>query len=58
MIVVTGAAGFIGSAIVWELNRCGIEDIIVADKLRTEDKWRNLAKRTTTNSASQTRAAW
>lgn len=45
MIVVTGAAGFIGSAIVWELNRCGIEDIIVADKLRTEDKWRNIAKR-------------
>lgn len=45
MIVVTGAAGFIGSAVVWELNRCGIENIIVSDKLGTEDKWRNLAKR-------------
>ncbi len=45
MIVVTGAAGFIGSAVVWELNRCGIDNIIVADKLGTEDKWRNLLKR-------------
>ncbi|MGM0440910.1 MAG: ADP-glyceromanno-heptose 6-epimerase [Elusimicrobiota bacterium] len=28
MIVVTGAAGFIGSAIIWKLNRNGREDII------------------------------
>ena len=45
MIVVTGAAGFIGSAFVWELNRAGIKDIIIADKLRSEDKWKNIAKR-------------
>ena len=45
MIIVTGAAGFIGSAFVWQLNTMGIEDIIVSDKLRTEDKWLNLAKR-------------
>lgn len=45
MIVVTGAAGFIGSAFLWELNRAGIEEIIVADKLRNEDKWKNLVKR-------------
>ena len=45
MIIVTGAAGFIGSAFVWQLNTLGIENIIVSDKLRTEDKWLNLAKR-------------
>ena len=45
MIIVTGAAGFIGSAFVWQLNTMGIKDIIVSDKLRTEDKWLNLAKR-------------
>ncbi len=31
MIAVTGAAGFIGSNIVWQLNRAGREDIIVVD---------------------------
>ena len=45
MIIITGAAGFIGSAFVWKLNTEGTEDIIVSDKLRTEDKWLNLAKR-------------
>lgn len=42
MIVVTGGAGFIGSALVWELNRQGIEDILVVDRLGTGDKYRNL----------------
>lgn len=45
MIIVTGAAGFIGSAFVWKLNTMDRDDIIVSDKLRTEDKWLNLAKR-------------
>ena len=45
MILVTGAAGFIGSAFVWKLNELGREDIIVTDKLRSEEKWLNLAKR-------------
>lgn len=31
MIVVTGANGFIGSAIVWELNHKGITDIVCVD---------------------------
>lgn len=42
MIVVTGAAGFIGSALVWRLNRLGKNDILIVDHLGTDDKWKNL----------------
>lgn len=42
MIVVTGGAGFIGSVLVWALNRQGRRDILVVDRLGTGDKWRNL----------------
>jgi ADP-L-glycero-D-manno-heptose 6-epimerase len=42
MIVVTGAAGFIGSAIVWRLNNLGNSNIILADDLGTDEKWKNL----------------
>ncbi len=42
MIIVTGGAGFIGSAIVWKLNNEGIDDIIVVDELGTSEKWKNL----------------
>ena len=42
-IVVTGAAGFIGSNIVQGLNARGIDDIIVVDDLQQGDKFRNLA---------------
>ena len=45
MIVVTGGAGFIGSAFVWKLNSEGIDDIIIVDELDTSDKWKNLVKR-------------
>ncbi len=45
MIIVTGGAGFIGSAMLWELNRNGESDIIVVDDLgsTTTEKWRNLS---------------
>lgn len=53
MIVVTGGAGFIGSAVVWRLNQLGIDDIIIVDDFDKdkdsikdgsydEDKWKNL----------------
>ena len=41
-ILVTGGAGFIGSALIWELNRRGCQNILVADLLRTDEKWKNL----------------
>jgi ADP-L-glycero-D-manno-heptose 6-epimerase len=42
MIVVTGGAGFIGSAIVWKLNQLGEDKIIIVDELGTDEKWKNL----------------
>lgn len=42
-IVVTGAAGFIGSNILKGLNARGIDDIIAVDDLTQGDKFRNLA---------------
>ncbi|MCW8812468.1 MAG: ADP-glyceromanno-heptose 6-epimerase [Ignavibacteriaceae bacterium] len=42
MIVVTGGAGFIGSAVVWRLNELGETKIIVVDELGSDEKWKNL----------------
>ena len=44
-LVVTGAAGFIGSNIIAGLNARGIDDIIAVDDLRDGDKFRNLVDR-------------
>lgn len=41
-IVVTGGAGLIGSAVIWALNRRGIDDILVVDRLDRSEKWRHL----------------
>lgn len=42
MLVVTGAAGFIGSCLLKCLNDCGREDILVIDNIGSTEKWRNL----------------
>lgn len=42
MIVVTGGAGFIGSAVVWKLNQMGMDKITIVDELGKEEKWKNL----------------
>ena len=41
-VVVTGAAGFIGSNLVRRLNSDGIGDIIIVDDLTDGDKYRNI----------------
>jgi ADP-L-glycero-D-manno-heptose 6-epimerase len=45
MLLVTGAAGFIGSNVVAALNEAGRTDIAITDIVGSEGKWRNLAKR-------------
>jgi ADP-L-glycero-D-manno-heptose 6-epimerase len=45
MIVVTGGAGFIGSAFVWKLNTEGIDDVVIVDRLGCSGKWKNLVNR-------------
>jgi len=42
MIIITGGAGFIGSALTWRLNQEGFDDIIIVDHLSNSTKWRNL----------------
>jgi ADP-L-glycero-D-manno-heptose 6-epimerase len=41
-LLLTGGSGFIGSALLWELNRRGVQDVLVADRLDRTDKWKNL----------------
>ncbi len=40
--ILTGGAGFLGSAFLRKLNDSGIRDVIVVDQLESTDKWKNL----------------
>ncbi len=42
MIIITGGAGFIGSAALWKLNTLGEDRVLVVDELGTDEKWQNL----------------
>lgn len=42
MIIVTGGAGFIGSALIWRLNQSGEDNIIIVDEFGENEKWKNL----------------
>jgi len=42
LIVLTGGAGFIGSCTLHELNRRGIDEVVVVDSLKESEKWKNL----------------
>ena len=42
MLLLTGGAGLIGSAILWTLNQRGRDDVIVVDHLGEGEKWKNL----------------
>ncbi|MBN8549566.1 MAG: ADP-glyceromanno-heptose 6-epimerase [Deltaproteobacteria bacterium] len=42
MYIVTGGAGFIGSAFVSRLNAAGIDNILIVDELASSEKWKNL----------------
>jgi len=42
MIIVTGGAGFIGSALVAGLNARGCDEVLIVDVLGEDEKWKNL----------------
>jgi len=44
-IVVTGAAGFIGSCVVKTLNDRGFTNLILVDELGTSENWKNLVRK-------------
>lgn len=48
MIIITGAAGFIGSNLLTRLNADGFNDIVLSDDFSREDKFRNTSGKTYT----------
>lgn len=56
MIIVTGANGFIGSAIVWQLNEAGIKDIICVDTVNLSN--RNLLQKRSYSQFFESHELW
>ena len=56
MIIVTGANGFIGSVIVWELNQSGFTDIIAVDTVNLST--RNLLQKRTYSQFFEAQELW
>lgn len=45
MIVITGAAGMIGSMVAWQLNQQGRDDLVIVDSIAHPEQWQNLCHR-------------
>lgn len=56
MIIVTGANGFIGSAMVWELNQSGFTDIVAVDTVNLSN--RNLLQKRTYSHFYEANELW
>jgi ADP-L-glycero-D-manno-heptose 6-epimerase len=41
-IIITGGAGFIGSALLWKLNSRGLDNVLICDSLGKDERFRNL----------------
>lgn len=42
LIVITGAAGFIGSGVISYLNSKGMDNLLLVDNFKDSDKWKNI----------------
>ncbi len=56
MIIVTGANGFIGSAMIWQLNLAGIDEIIAVDSVKLSN--RNLLQKRRYNRFYEAQELW
>ena len=43
MILLTGAAGFIGSNVLSALNKAGITDVVICDTMGCDEKWKKIS---------------
>ncbi len=57
MIVITGAAGFIGSCLAAHLNACGYHDLVLVDDFSRADKEPNLKDKVFSEKVERTRLA-